>query len=232
MLGEAEALAQAMVAIGEHHGRRTAAFLTDMDTPLGAGVGNSIEVEEAVDTLRGRGPADLDAVCRALAVQMLVLACAGTREHCCAAVEQALGSGAALQKLKEMVSAQGGDARALEDWSRMPQARCRRRILAEKNGFLSRMDTEKIGEVAVMLGAGRETMDSVIDPAAGIYVRKKTGEAVHQGEVLAELLAAEEKLFEPAETAYRAALSFSDTPVSPRPLVSALVDADGVHNAW
>lgn len=221
-------LAEAMVSIGEHNGRRTAALITDMDTPLGHNIGNSLEVIEAVETLRGQGPKDLTTVCKALAAKLLGLAGMGDAAACRALVDDAIDSGRALAKLREMIVAQGGDGACIDDTARFPQAKFRRDVRAEADGCLYATDTEAIGIAAVLLGAGRETKESPIDPAAGIRMEKKAGDWVRTGDVLAVLYAGEEEKFGPAEEKLRAALTFKDEAPAPIPLIYALVDKDGV----
>ncbi len=221
-------LAEAMVSIGEHNGRRTAALITDMDTPLGHNIGNSLEVIEAVETLRGQGPEDLTAVCKALAAKLLELAGKGDEAACRKLVEDAIASGRALAKLREMIVVQGGDGACIDDPARFPRAAFQRQVLAEADGYLYATNTEAIGIAAVLLGAGRETKESPIDPAAGIRMEKKAGDRVRKGDVLAVLYAEDEAKFGPAEEKFRAALTFRDEAPAPIPLIYALVDKDGV----
>ena len=221
-------LAEAMVSIGEHNGRRTAALITDMDTPLGHNIGNSLEVAEAVDTLRGKGPADLTAVCKALAAGLLGLAGMGDEAACRQLVDDALTSGRALAKLREMVTAQGGDGACIDDPSKFRPAAFAKEVRAEAGGYLYATDTEAIGIAAVLLGAGRETKESPIDPAAGIRIEKKAGDKVVEGDLLAVLYAEDAAKFPAAEEKFRAALTFKDMPPAPIPLIYARVDKDGV----
>ena len=221
-------LAKAMVEIGEHNGRHTAALITDMDMPLGHLVGNSLEVQEAAETLMGKGPQDLLLVCKALATNILVLADKGSAEQCEVMVDKALASGAALEKLCLMVQAQGGDAGYIRAPHTLPRAKYERQVLCETEGYLCAMNTEKIGISAVLLGAGRETKESVIDPAAGLRIEKKTGEKVVPGDVLAVLYAEDKAKFSAAEAEYRSALTFGAEAPAPIPLVYALVEKDKV----
>lgn len=221
-------LAEAMVSIGEHNGRHTAALITDMDTPLGHNIGNSMEVAEAVETLRGQGPEDLTAVCKALAAKLLQLAGKGDAAACRALVDDAVASGKALAKLRQMIVAQGGDGGCIDHTERLPQAAHQREVRAGTDGYLYATDTEAIGIAAVLLGAGRETKESPIDPAAGIRMEKKAGDRVRAGDVLAVLYAADEAKFGPAEEKLRAALTLREEAPAPIPLIYALVDKDGV----
>lgn len=227
-LDDSVALAKAMVEIGEHNGRRTAALITDMDTPLGHNIGNSLEVAEAVGTLRGTGPADLTEVCLALAANLLWLAGKGELDDCRTLAEHALHSGAALQKLRQMAAAQGGDAAAIDDPAKLPAAAHAYDVISERDGWIGATDTEGIGVATVLLGAGRETKESTLDLSAGIRLLKKAGDHVQKGEVLATLYANDAARFAAAEDKLRAALTFSDIQPASQKLVLARVDKDGV----
>ena len=227
-LEDSIALAKAMLDIGEHNGRRTAALITDMDTPLGRNIGNSLEVIEAVETLRGKGPADLTEVCLSLASGMLWLAGRGGAAACRAMAEDALRSGAALAKLRAMVAAQGGDPAVIDDPSGFPAAAYEHDVVCMQDGWLYATDTEKIGIAAVLLGAGRETKESVIDPAAGIRLLKKAGDPVKKGDVLARLYAGDAAKFAAAEEKFHSALTFAARRPQLPALVLARVDKDGV----
>ena len=141
-------LAELMVAIGTHHGRRVAAMITDMDTPLGRNIGNSLEVMESMDVLKGKGPADLTEVCLQLAANMLVLAGKGTPAECRAMAQAVIADGSAFAKCKEMFAAQGGDTRVLDDYSLFEQPAARYELLAEQDGYIVANDAEKIGQCA------------------------------------------------------------------------------------
>ncbi len=227
-LDDSIALAKAMVDIGEHNGRRTAALITDMDTPLGRNIGNSLEVMEAVETLKGNGPSDLTEVCLALAANLLMLAGKGEAEQCRAMAEKALRNGEAYQKLRAMVAAQGGDAAVLDDTSKFAPAACSLDVLSGYDGYLAATDAEGIGAAAVLLGAGRETKESAIDYAAGIRLFKKPGDPVRRGDVLAKLYAADMEKCKAGEERLRAALAFSKEAPTLPPLIYARVDKHGV----
>ena len=152
-LEDSIALAAEMVNIGENAGRRTMALITDMDTPLGEAIGNSLEVIEAVETLKGKGPKDLTEVCLHLAANMMVLAGLGTTQECMEKAKQAIADGSALKKLIAMVKAQGGDGSVLEDVSLFEKAKYSYEVVATEDGVISSMDTEKCGIASVMLGA-------------------------------------------------------------------------------
>ena len=221
-------LAQLMVAIGTHHGRRVAAMITDMDTPLGHNIGNSLEVMESMDVLKGHGPADLTEVCLQLAANMLVLAGKGDAAHCRAMAEAVIADGAAFAKCKEMFAAQGGDIRVLDDYSLFAQPAASYELLAEQDGYITANDAEKIGSASVLLGAGRQKKGDPLDFAAGITLHKKRGDYVHKGESLATFYGAADK-FEAAAAEYRSGLVYGAEKPEEAPLVYALVTKDGVE---
>lgn len=222
-------LAKAMVSIGQHNGRKVAALITDMDTPLGHNIGNSLEVIESVEVLKGHGPADLTEVCYQLAANMLYLAGKGSLEECRRMAEEAVASGAAYEKLKLMFAAQGGDVSVLDDPEKFQKAKFSRPLLAGESGYLVRMNTEMVGNASVGLGAGRVTKEDVIDFAAGIVLHKKTGDKVEKGECLATLYADHEEKFDAAEEMFRAALTFGPAPEPVPALVMARVTEEGVE---
>ena len=222
-------LAQAMVAIGAHNGRKVAALITDMDTPLGYNIGNSLEVIESVEVLKGCGPADLTEVCYQLAANMLLLAGKGTLAECRKMAEEAVASGAAYEKLKQMFAAQGGDVSVLDDPDKFAKAKYSREIRADQSGWLYATNTEMIGNASVLLGAGRIKKEDTIDFAAGIVLHKKAGDRVEKGDLLATFYAEDEGKFASAEEMYRGALTFRDEkPVLPE-LVMARVTEEGVE---
>lgn len=222
-------LAKAMVSIGQHNGRKVAALITDMDTPLGHNIGNSLEVIESVEVLKGHGPADLTEVCYQLAANMLYLAGKGSLEECRHMAEEAVASGAAYEKLKQMFAAQGGDVSVLDDPDKFQKAKFSRPLLAAESGYLVRMNTEMVGNASVCLGAGRITKEDTIDFAAGIVLHKKTGDKVEAGECLATLYADHEEKFAAAEEMFRAALTFGPAAEPVPALVMARVTEEGVE---
>ncbi|WP_294455136.1 pyrimidine-nucleoside phosphorylase [uncultured Allofournierella sp.] len=222
-------LAKAMVSIGQHNGRKVAALITDMDTPLGHNIGNSLEVIESVEVLKGHGPADLTEVCYQLAANMLYLAGKGSLEECRRMAEEAVASGAAYEKLKQMFAAQGGDVSVLDDPDKFQKAKFSRPLLAAESGYLVRMNTEMVGNASVCLGAGRITKEDTIDFAAGIMLHKKTGDKVEAGECLATLYADHEEKFAAAEEMFRAALTFGPAAEPVPALVMARVTEEGVE---
>ncbi len=186
---DARQLACSMVAAGTQAGVRTEALLTSMDAPLGRTVGNAVEVAECVETLRGNGPRDLEELSVRLAAQMLVVGrvCAdlpdGERR-----IRAALASGAGLEKFREMVAFQGGDARAIDDMTRLPSAPGREVVVAPRSGVVTSVDAEAIGRATVLLGAGRDRAGAPVDHAVGALVLRRPGDAVSAGDPLIELL--------------------------------------------
>ncbi|MDP9859338.1 pyrimidine-nucleoside phosphorylase [Olsenella profusa DSM 13989] len=229
---DAIALAREMVAIGEGMGRPTVALITDMGRPLGTCIGNALEVAEAVATLKGEGPRDLTDICVELAANMLFLAGLGTIEGCRGFARNQIDNGQGFHKLKEMVAAQGGDASLLDDaFGRLARPRASREVRATKSGYLYAMDTERCGLASVALGAGRATKDDTIDHSAGIVLSAKTGAVVEEGDVLATLYAANDRLLDEGEHALRAAFDIRAEQPRPVPLFLARVTIDGVGRA-
>lgn len=222
-------LAQAMVKIGENAGRKTAALITDMDIPLGNYIGNSLEVIESVETLKGNGPADLTEVCLQLAGNMLYLAEKGTIEECIAMAKKTIEDGSALERLAAMVEAQGGDPSVILDTDKFEKAPFEYAILADEEGYIAKMDTESCGIASSMLGAGRETKDSVIDFSAGIIINRKVGDYVKKGDLLATMYASKEELFGPAAKRYINALTISKEKPEETKLIYARITKDGVE---
>ncbi|MCI7522384.1 pyrimidine-nucleoside phosphorylase [Roseburia hominis] len=187
-LEDSRALAKEMVSIGTMAGKKTVAVITDMDQPLGRAVGNSLEVREAIDTLRGEGPADFKEVVFALGSQMLMLAGrAADKKEACALMEGVIEDGSALDKFAQFVRAQGGDAAPVYDTSLLPVAGKTLAVTAKESGYVHRILAEYIGIACMTLGGGRETKESAIDLSVGIILEKKNGDAVSDGEVLATI---------------------------------------------
>ena len=222
-------LAQTMVAIGEGAGRRTVALITDMDTPLGFGIGNSLEVMESMDVLKGHGPEDLTEVSLQLASNMLYLVGKGTPEECRAMAEKSIEDGSAFETFCTMVKAQGGDDAVLRDYTKFAQAPFKLDVLADRDGFITKMNAEEIGETSVVLGAGRETKESDIDFSAGLVLHKKFGDAVKKGDSLVTLYTSKEESLKNAERMYREAITIGDKQPEKEPLVYARVEKDKVE---
>ena len=195
MKTEADAfkLAQLMVSVGTRAGKKVRALITNMDRPLGRAVGNSLEVCEAIETLKGGGPGDFKELCLQLASNMLELAGKGSLEECRAMAEDAIKSGRALDTLAKMVELQGGDPRWIYEPERFPKAKYSLEVKAPEKGYIFKVDTEKYGEVSLILGAGRSTKEDKIDNTAGFVLERKTGDLVFKGDVIATLYTTEKK---------------------------------------
>lgn len=221
-------LAKVMVEIGEHVGRKTAAIITDMDIPLGNAVGNSLEVIEALETLKGRGPADLAEVSFTLAAKILQLAGKGDMKECRNRVDEVVSNGKALHKFAEFVKRQGGDSRVVEEYGHFGKAGIVQAYTSEVDGYIESIKTDTIGMVSVILGAGRETKESEIDYTAGVILNKKPGDWVYKGETLGTLLTNEQGRLEEALRVVKDCYGFSKEQPPRRPLILVEVDAEGV----
>ena len=185
-LEDAKQLAQAMVEIGRDAHRQTVAFLTDMNQPLGLAIGNALEVKEAIETLKGHGPKDLEELVLQLASQMVVLAKkAPDVETAYEQLKEKLHRGEAFNKFKEFVQAQGGDVAQIENPDLLPKADSIIPVKASQSGYVHQIDALSIGLAAMKLGAGRATKDDMIDMAVGVVLDKKVGDSVGEGDVLA-----------------------------------------------
>jgi pyrimidine-nucleoside phosphorylase len=217
---DAERLAQTLVAIGNAQGVRTEALLTAMDVPLGRAVGNSLEVIECLETLKGRGPADLEVLSVRLAARMLVLGgVADTEEAGERAVRGALTSGRGLEKFREIIAQQGGDPAVVDDYRRLPAAPERRPVRAPRSGWVTSLDAELIGRAGMLLGAGRNRVEDTIDPGVGVVIRSHRGEEVRAGDTLVELHYRDATQLEAAVGLVNAAYAIGDAAPAPQPLV-------------
>jgi pyrimidine-nucleoside phosphorylase len=222
-LAEAETLAQALVAIGANAGRETVAYITDMEQPLGRAVGNALEVREAIETLSGRGPADLETLSLRLGNEMLRMAGAPSAD-----LRRLLADGSALRKFAQLVEAQAGDPRVVEDPSRLPKAPVQRPIPARESGQVAGIDALEIALAGKSLGAGRDRKDAPIDLAVGVVLHKKVGDAVQAGEPLATVHARTEQAA--LQVAPRVAAAFRiAASARPRPLLLRRVTTSGIE---
>lgn len=182
---DARVLAKEMVKIGKSVNRETVAIISDMDQPLGLAIGNALEVKEAIDTLKGKGPKDLLELCLILGSYMVVLGGgANSEEEARKMLMRVIENGEALNKLKEFVQAQGGDIEIIENTDLLPKAKFIYELKSNRSGYVTKIHSEKVGVVAMELGAGRATKESKIDLAVGIVLNKKRGDRVEEGEVL------------------------------------------------
>ncbi len=220
----AEDLARLMVEIGADAGRQTVALISDMNQPLGHAVGNALEVREALDTLRGGGPDDFWQHCLTVAATMVRLAgAAATADEACTLISAARADGRGLAKLRELVVAQGGDGRQVDDPSRLPQARYVEPLEANGSGYVAAMDTGELGWVCVRCGGGRLVKSDRVDPAVGFLLTVKIGDRVERGQVIGEIHAHDDMTLQQAQRDVPAALILSDEPVARRPLFYATV---------
>lgn len=222
-------LAKAMVSIGKHACKNTVALITEMDIPLGHMIGNSLEIKEVVEVLKGRGPKDLREVAINLAANMLFLAGKGDLAEAKDMAREALENGKAFNKFVEFVSAQGGDTSYVEDTSKFEEASHIFEVKSDKKGYIHDMDTEGIGIASVILGAGRKTKEDIIDFAAGIEMVKKTGDYVEVGDTLAILYTNKEESIEETKEKVLQSYTIDDREVETKPLVLARVSAGKVE---
>lgn len=226
-LDSAKDLAKAMVEIGNNVGRNTMAIISDMNQPLGYAIGNALEVKEAIDTLRGEGPEDLHELCLTLGSHMVVLAKhADSVEAARNMLEEAITSGSALQKFKDFIQAQGGDASIVDDPSKLPAAKYQIEVKSQEDGYISEIEADSIGTAAMILGAGRATKESIIDLSVGLMLHKKIGDQVKKGDALVTIHSNRESVDDVINRiyeSYRISASKIDYPT----LVHAEIHAEG-----
>jgi pyrimidine-nucleoside phosphorylase len=218
-------LARNLVDIGNGMGTKTVALITDMNQPLGLAVGNALEVQEAIETLKGQGPEDFTHFCEKLATRMLTLATNprqvdGSRSR----IADSLNSGKALQKLAEMIEAQGGNPRVIDDLSLLPKATHQTVIVSEKNGYVVRLNARLVGKASMALGAGREMIDSKIDLSVGVMLHKKIGDPVKTGEPLCTVCYNQKSKFHAVHPSLLKAFEVKPARVEPPPLIKQIVE--------
>ena len=225
---DARALARSLVSIGTAANVRTECFISRMDTPLGRAVGNSVEIIECIETLKGKGPADLESLIVRLGSRMVFLAGKAPSEADGEKlVRQALASGAAVEKLRAMIKGQGGDPGVIDDAGRFPRARASHHVTAHRAGFVSALDALFVGQASVALGAGRDKKGDPVDLSAGIRILKKPGEAVAAGEPILELLYNDDARLPNAIAIAKKAITIDDVAPPAASLVLGWVHADG-----
>lgn len=223
-LAEAENMADLMIDIGRKAGRKMVAVISDMSQPLGRTVGNALEVEEAVQVLKGGGPEDLRQLCLELAGEMIRIGGrAESFEEGKETARQVLSDGRALEKFRQMVRRQGGDDRIIEEPERMGSSRYSRDVLAGRTGFIAETDTREIGRASQHLGAGRLRKEDEIDFTAGIRMHVRIGDSVQEGDVLATLYGADSRRLEEAEIIMEAAIRISAEPATPPKLIRKII---------
>lgn len=215
----AKVLAEKMVEIGRRCGRNVSALITNMDMPLGKCVGNSLEVLEAISVLKGETKGDLRELCLELASTLLSMCHDISHEAARKMAENSLESGAAFEKFKQWISAQGGNADWADNTDLFPKAKCSLKVKATTDGIIQHMNTAQIGRASSSLGAGRMKKGDPIDLEAGIIIEKKTGDEVKKGEVLATLYSNKQETLQNASIIYVDALSISDDPVEKPKLI-------------
>jgi pyrimidine-nucleoside phosphorylase len=219
-LEDSRALAEAMCAIGRSLGKRIRALITRMDQPLGRAVGNAVEIAETIACLRGEGPDDLVSVSIELAAEMIVMGeRAGSLDEARSLCRRLIADGSALDRFRNVIAAQGGDPRVIDDPKRLPQARRRLEIAAPRTGFIQRLTARSIGHATMLLGAGRARIDSVIDPAVGLLLHKKEGDSVQAGEPLCTVLANDSAHQDAAVELIRQSYTIGNEPVDVPPLI-------------
>ena len=217
-------LAEWMVAIGKAAGKRMRALITDMDRPLGYNIGNSLEVIEAIETLKGRGPQDLTELSVALASHMLVISDRGSYDECEKKVREVISNGEALMTFANMVEAQGGNKDWILNPEHFPAAPFSLEVKAPKSGYITGVNTEGYGVASLLLGAGRNTMADKIDFSAGIKLVKKTGDKVNTGDTLAILYTGDESRFDAAAKRFLDATFIGDNAPEYVPLIYDIVE--------
>lgn len=217
-------LAEEMVKIGNNVGRKTLAVISDMDEPLGYAVGNAIEVKEAIDTLNGHGPADLLELCLTIGSLMAIgTGKAGSTEEARRLLIEKLDDGSALKKFAKFVEAQGGDSAPVFNTELLPQASIVREVTSPVDGYVSHIESDRVGISAMKLGGGRETKESEIDLSVGILINKKVGDSVKKGEKIATLYANDNAKLEAALSELEQSYSYSQTPVERPELIKTII---------
>ena len=222
---QARELAEGLTRVGKLAGRKCAAVITDMDEPLGYAVGNALEVREAIDVLAGRTAAgELKSLGLTLGANMLTLSgLAADETEARAKLEATIADGSALRKLAEMVEAQGGDSRAVYDFSLLPDAAFKREVPSQEGGYIAHIEADDVGLVSMHLGGGRVTKESAIDLSVGVVLHKKVGDRVEPGESLATIHASSEEKAARAEELLRACYTLSPYPVEKAPFIKNIV---------
>ncbi len=221
---ESEKLARLMVEIGKNAGKKIMAVISDMSSPLGYAIGNSLEVIEAIETLNGNGPKDFTEVCLVLASNILYLANKGTISECEEMCKQAISSGKALKTFYESVKLHGGNADLILNPNNFEKAKYSREVLATESGYITEINAEGYGTASLLLGAGRNTKEDKIDYLAGIILNKKLGDYVEKGEVLATFYTSNETLFSPAEQKFISSTKICDKKSNFAPLIHGVIE--------
>lgn len=223
-------LAKAMVDIGESLGRKTVAVISDMDQPLGFAVGNALEVKEAIEALKGNGPEDLLELCFVLGANMLVLSkICSTFEEGRGILKKTIEDGSAFKKFKEFITAQGGDLSMVENPDLLPKAHYKESVMSPLDGYISKIIATDVGRAALILGAGRETKNSIIDLSVGIVINKKVGDFVEKGDLIAIIYGNDKDKMKESHEELLKAYHISEKRVDKRPLIYGIVTGEGIN---
>ncbi|MBP3284054.1 MAG: pyrimidine-nucleoside phosphorylase [Clostridia bacterium] len=225
-LEDAKTLAKAMVDIGEMVGRKTVAVISNMNEPLGLAIGNALEVEEAVATLKGNGPRDFETVCVELAAQMLCLAGKGSTDTLKEELHTRLQNGVAFEKFKEFVAAQGGDVSVIENLDLLPSAESVEPIYAKKSGYINKIEAEKLGIASMLLGGGRAKKTDLIDYGVGIILNKKVADFVNVGDKIADLYVNDRSKLADAVSLIDEAFSYQEERLEEETLIAGIIRGD------
>lgn len=220
---QATELSETMVRIGNLANRETMAIITNMDKPLGNKIGNSLEVQECIDVLKGNGPKDITDLCIELATYMLMLSTNKEKEECGMLVKNCISDGLAFRKFRELIKAQGGNIELIDNPENFKKSKYVVEIKSKEEGFISKMNTSKIGRVSCILGAGRENKDDILDYSAGIVLTKKTGDFVNAGEIIAKLHTSKKEIIEEAEKLYLSSIEISNEKPKVKPIIYKII---------
>lgn len=232
-LDDALKLAESMVEIGNSLGRETVAYITDMNQPLGDAIGNSLEIEEGIEILKGKGSKRLFEVIETLGSEMLLLGKrVKTLEEGKLLVRDAIRTNKALDKLREIIEAQGGNSKVVDDFSLLPKAKFKSDIISSKSGYISKIDAKGIGKLAQFLGAGREKKDDIIDLSCGIVFPKKVGDLVKKGDIIGTIFANNEEKLEIALRKFNELFETTPDEVQPLNLIYYRVSKEGVQKLF
>ncbi|HWP44723.1 MAG TPA: hypothetical protein VNO14_15855, partial [Blastocatellia bacterium] len=205
-------------------GKDCTAFITDMNQPLGRAVGNAVEAIEAFEALKGQGPDDLVTLCRELASEMIVMGrAAPDLDQARSLYDDLIRSGAALEKMREIIAAQGGNPRAVDDYDLMPRARMERKVLAARAGYVQQIDTQEVGRASMLLGAGRLRLETAIDLGVGLRVEAKIGDRVDSGSTLVTLFFNDEARAEEAARVVERAYTIGPERAAPPELIKSIL---------
>ncbi len=228
-LNESIELASLMVDIGKRAGKETVAYITDMNSPLGNNIGNSLEVVEAIEILKGRGPKDLENIAFEIAARMIAMAVNRDLVECRQLVKESIIERKALSKFEQLIERQGGNPQITKDYSILPQAQIKHKVVAQSDGYIISIDAEALGKECVKLGAGRIKREDPIDYSAGIVLKKKVGDTVESGEVLMEIHTNHRSSFKDSAEILRNSIKTACRKPPVKPMILAYVDSNNVH---